>query len=231
MLADHRRTFVHAAALLFAMLVVFVAVGRNDVAAAPGTTFAPIGRLDLEVFELMGEIRAGWLTEVARALNVLGAGVVTIPLRMVVGGWLGWRRRWRALAVWLATWGLAEVVLASAKAFFHRGRPPSPLVDVVGHSFPSGHAVAAAATAVSLVLVLMPSGRRRRKWEAVAVAWASVMAFSRVYLHAHWLSDVVAGVLLGTGIALAVASVVTEVRDHLIRRTRHAPAEGSPAPP
>jgi len=114
-------------------------------------------------------------------------------------------------------------VLAVAKAFFHRGRPTGSLVGTVGASFPSGHAVTGAATAVALVLVLMPAGPARRRWERVAVAFAFVMATSRVYLHAHWLSDVVAGVLLGTGVALGTAALGTEVRDHVLRRRQEPP--------
>jgi membrane-associated phospholipid phosphatase len=96
--------------------------------------------------------------------------------------------------------------------------------------------VAAAATAVALVLVLMPSGPGRRKWEAIAVLFAFVMAFSRVYLDAHWLSDVVAGVVLGAAVALGSAALATEVRDVGIRMRGtpvHAdvPPEGMGAPP
>ena len=72
-------------------------------------------------------------------------------------------------------------------------------------------------------------GRARRRWELAAVAFAFVMAFSRVYLHAHWLSDVVAGVLLGTGVALGSAAVVIEVRDIAMRRRTPAdPVAGDP---
>ena len=46
----------------------------------------------------------------------------------------------------------------------------------------------APATAVALVLAFFPAGPTRRKWEWVAVGFAFVMAFSRVYLHAHWFS-------------------------------------------
>jgi undecaprenyl-diphosphatase len=172
----------------------------------------------------MDDVRNGALTILARFLSVLGGGLVTIPLRIAVTAWLLVRRRWRALATWVITWAAAELILAGAKAFFHRGRPPLPLVEVVGFSFPSGHAVAGAATAVALVLVLLPPGPARRRWELAAVAFAFVMAMSRVYLNAHWFSDVVAGVLLGAGVALGTAGVITEIRYVALRRREHAAA-------
>jgi undecaprenyl-diphosphatase len=66
--------------------------------------------------------------------------------------------------------------------------------------------------------VLLPPGHRRRHWEVYSVVFAFVMALSRVYLNAHWLSDVVAGTLLGATIALAVAGLVTEVHDVVMKR-------------
>lgn len=213
----------YSAALLAALLLVFVAVGRHPPDAAPRTTLRFLGEWDLAAYRAMDGVRNPPLTLLARVLSVLGSGVVTIPLRGAVALWLALRTRWRAFAVWAVTWAMAELVLAAAKAFFHRGRPSGPLVATVGASFPSGHAVAGAATAVALVLVLMPAGPARRRWEWVAVGFAFVMALSRVYLHAHWLSDVVAGVLLGTGVALGTAALVTEVRDHVLRRQHEPP--------
>ena len=205
-------------AVLVAMALVFVGVGRHPPALAPETTFAPIGRVDRAMYDAIDDIRNIVFSAAARALNVIGGGMVTIPLRVAVAVWLAWRRRWRAFAAWALTWAMAEILLSTAKAFFHRGRPPGPLVATAGFAFPSGHAVAGAATAVALVLVLLPAGRSRRKWEAVAVAFACLMAMSRVYLNAHWLSDVVAGVLLGTGVALGSTALVTEIRDMAMRR-------------
>lgn len=225
MLTNHRRAIGWSAVLLGGMVFVFVAVGRHPWFLAPKTTLPFVGEWDLMVSHAMDDIRNQVLTWVARFLNLLGSGVVTIPLRILVAAWLLARRRWRALAAWLMTWAAAELILAAAKTFFHRGRPPEPLVAVVGFSFPSGHAVAGAATAVALVLVLLPEGPARRRWELTAVAFAFVMALSRVYLEAHWFSDVVAGVLLGAGVALGSVGLVTELRDAALRRqARAAPA-------
>lgn len=224
MLTDHRRAFWWAIGLLLATVFIFVGVGRHPPGAAPETTVPFIGEWDLAISHAMDDIRNAVLTGVARTLNLLGSGIVTIPFRIAVALWLIARTRWRALAAWLLTWATAEVVLVAAKHFFHRGRPPGALVDTVGFSFPSGHAVAGASIAVALVLVLLSPGPKRRRWEMGAAGFAFVMGMSRVYLLAHWFSDIVAGVLLGSGIALGCAAIVTEVLDIATRR-RHRLAE------
>jgi membrane-associated phospholipid phosphatase len=67
---------------------------------------------------------------------------------------------------------------------------------------------------------LLEPGPDRRRWELAAAGFAFVMASSRVYLAAHWFSDVVAGVLLGTSVALGCAAAVTWIRDATARRRR-----------
>lgn len=225
MLTNHRRALIWSVVLAAALVFVFVAVGRHPEGAAPKTTLPWVGEWDESVYHFMDDIRDSILTGIAKALNFVGGGLVTIPLRIVVAGWLVFRRHWRALVAWVLTWGFAELALAAAKSFFHRGRPPLPLVETVGFSFPSGHAVAGASIGVALVLVLLPPGSRRRKWELAAAGFAFVMALSRVYLNAHWFSDVVAGVLLGTSVALGTAAIVTEVRDVWLPRARRPRAD------
>jgi undecaprenyl-diphosphatase len=85
-------------------------------------------------------------------------------------------------------------------------------VATSGASFPSGHAVAASVTAVAAVIALFPEGPGRYAWGAGAAAFSGLMALSRAYLAAHWLSDAVAGVLLGTSCALVMALVVHVIR-------------------
>lgn len=218
MLTNHRRALGASVVLLVALLFMLVSVGRHPELDAPVTTLPFIGSFDASVSRFMADIRVGAVTSVFKVLDALGGGLVTIPLRIAVALWLLVRRRFVALSAFVLTWVASETLLTLLKSFFHRGRPPFPVVEVIGFSFPSGHAVAGSALVVALVLVVFDPGPTRRKWEILAVAFAFVMALSRVYLAAHWLSDVVTGVLLGTGIALGSAAIVTEITNVLSAR-------------
>ena len=94
------------------------------------------------------------------------------------------------------------------KASFHRGRPPNPLVITHDYSFPSGHAVADRGHGVALVLALMPARGPAPDGSGSRSAFAFVMASRACTSRAHWFSDVVAGVLLGAGIAIFWAAAV-----------------------
>ena len=218
MLTDHRRAFRFSLGLLVGLAFLLVAVGRHPEELAPLTTLPFIGEFDATVERWVDDVRLGVLTGFFTFLSIVGGGLVTIPLRILVAAWLLFRRRWVALSTFVLVWVASEALLTWLKIFFHRGRPPGPLVETNGFSFPSGHAVAGAALAVALVLVFFPPGPRRRKWELLAIGFTFVMALSRVYLSAHWFSDVVTGVLLGTGIALGSAALVTEVTNALSAR-------------
>jgi undecaprenyl-diphosphatase len=211
MFTNHRRALWCSLALLGSLGFLLVGVGRHPAELAPLTTIPFLGRVDQGVYDTMQDLRAAPLTAVSRFLSFIGGGAVTTPIRMLASLVLAQRRHWRPFVAFVLTWVASEVTMTSFKVFFHRGRPSDPLVATAGFAFPSGHATAGAALAVALVLAFLPAGDRRRRWEWRAAGFAFVMACSRVYLNAHWLSDVVAGTLLGSGIAIGSAALVTEV--------------------
>ena len=164
--------------------------------------------IDDEWLEAMIAIEWRPLTWLSQAFNFVGSTYFTLPVRILVAAYLWRRRRMEWLTVWLVSAGVAELSVGPLKALYDRARPLDPIVETTGAAFPSGHAVAGAVTAVALVIVFLPAGAHRRMWELAAGAFAFLMAMSRTYLRAHWLSDVVAGTLLGSAAAVAVAAIV-----------------------
>ncbi|MFL5799005.1 MAG: phosphatase PAP2 family protein [Actinomycetota bacterium] len=185
-----------------------------------------VQRLDDGFLRTMASHRTGWLTAIGKVFDVLGSVKVTLPVRILAAAYLAFRRRWWHLAAFASAVVLAEVVTHVLKASVGRIRPAHPLVHVTGSSFPSGHAVATAVTAVALVIAFLPTGRQRAIWGTVAAVFAFLMALSRAYLAAHWLSDAVAGTLIGVCCALLPALVVEEIRER-----REAPRPGDRSPP
>ncbi len=169
----------------------------------------------------IADARSPALTAVAEGLDLLGSAYVTIPLRIVLAAFLALRRRWWHFVAFTAAVVVSELTIGYLKALYDRPRPPGALVATSGASFPSGHAIAASVTAVALVIALFGEGPRRYWWGALAALFSLVMALSRTYLAAHWLSDAVAGVFLGVTVALGVALVV-----HHMQRVADEPRGG-----
>jgi undecaprenyl-diphosphatase len=147
-------------------------------------------------------------TSVAKVLNVIGGGTVMWAVRGVIAAAFAYARRWRTLTVFLLAEISAELCIGPIKALVGRHRPSGSLVAVAGDSFPSGHVITASVTAAVLVLLLVAPPRARRAWLTLAVSWSLVMALSRTYLAAHWMTDAVGGILVGMGWAFVWTAVV-----------------------
>ena len=140
--------------------------------------------------------------------------------------WLqpGWR-----LAAFGSAVLLSEVLIGLLKSAYNRARPPGSLVATSGASFPSGHSIAASVTVLAMVIVLAPPGRRQVAWGIAAVTFAVMMALSRAYLGAHWLSDATAGLLLGISCAMITATAVDQAQRRYARPAAPAAARSVPS--
>ena len=148
------------------------------------------------------------MTDVAKALTWLGAAPVSWTVVLIAVLWLASReRRAEALAL-LAGLVMTIVLVHVLKAAVGRPRPPDPVVAASGSSFPSGHtAYAAAYVAAALAL-------RRRALVIAAVVVAIVVAWTRVELRVHYVTDVLGGAALAA-LCFAVAWwVVARLRNN-----------------
>jgi len=136
----------------------------------------------------------GWVTLAGSTV-----GVVAVALAATVFALRKWRR-WSVALFFLIVLGGQLLLSNAVKYAVERVRPDAPPLHVLsGPSFPSGHATAAAATwaAVALVISRRSSPHMRAILGGAAVGIAVAVACSRVFLGAHWTSDVIGGLLLG----------------------------------
>ena len=146
----------------------------------------------------MQEHRSPWLDEVMVRVTQLGEFKKMFFASAVFTGLLLLARQWRHAVFVGATLAGAAVINTGTKLFFARGRPEILTDPLTSFSMPSGHASGAFAFFLALA-VLAGRGqptRLRLTWMLLGCIPAAFIALSRVYLGAHWPTDILAGTLL-----------------------------------
>jgi membrane-associated phospholipid phosphatase len=174
----------------------------------------PVTRLDERIARRMNSyaLRDPGAVRVAKWVTDMGSTLTLVVVVVAVAAYFLLRRRQRRPPIFLvvtaicgtALNNLLKIVVGRARPHFDRA-----VSSGLGKSFPSGHAMNSAVVYGSvLVLVWLRFRSRRIRATAavVVVLLVSAIAASRVVLGVHYLSDVVAGVTLGTAFVLTSAA-------------------------
>ena len=151
------------------------------------------------------------------------AGIAVLAAGMAI--YMALKRDHYWLLAVLLTIPAGMILNVLLKNLFERSRPvfEQPLIELVTYSFPSGHA-AYSTMLYGLLAAYVAHRVDRWQWRLVSVlvcaAIVALVAFSRLYLGAHYLTDVLAGVFEGLAWLALVWLVVTRLR------RRQAPGAG-----
>ena len=191
------------------VLIAYIVVVEGD----PGPTTG-----DETAIEVAEALHCGFMTTFSKVITFLGSGAFVWPLAIVCAAALAWARRWTEVCVLLAGMVLIQLGFTEIKDWVGRPRPPEPLVDTHGSSFPSGHAAHSVIyvwAATTIVVRLRPGMARATLVVVAGVVLTALVGLSRVYLNVHYLSDVSAGWALGAAafsICAAIGLVVCQLR-------------------
>jgi len=175
-------------------------------------THGPVTAVDPAAMAWATTHRNVVLTRAAYWVSETGGPSITAVYAALLVLILLTRRRWAsALAVGFIVY-VAIALNVLMKDLVHRGRPvmEDPLVHLVTYSFPSGHAAASTVFGgLSMMLWARSHGERTTAIGSVAIlVWIAAVCGSRIYLGAHYPTDVAGGVLEGTGWVLLCSLAV-----------------------
>jgi len=182
----------------------------DDMTESDGRAFdwAVLHLLHPDEADLANPIGPHWLEQAMSDITALGSVTVLVSVVLLAGGFLLLRRR--ALEALLLAFALGGglALSQSLKGFFMRERPPDAYraVEVLNESFPSGHAMLSAVVYLTLGAMMAraaPDMRSRIYVLAAAILLTVLVGATRLYLGAHWASDVLAGWSIGAAWATA----------------------------
>lgn len=155
--------------------------------------------LDLSLFHFLQSLRTPWTDNLMVFVTSLGDAPVKAMLTVAVLAWL-WRQGARSAAFhWLAAVGFGLVSSALFKWLAQAPRPIEMYEGISRFAFPSNHATMTTIQFGFLAVLVaheLPPARRWRPYLAAALLITPI-AFSRLYLGAHWLTDTLGGISLG----------------------------------
>ena len=162
----------------------------------------------------------------------LGARELLVPLLLVGGAFLWWRRRSPGpLVLLVGSYVGMAMVVGPAKKILHRPEP-FDLPGDIGRSFPSGHAAQAILVygMLAALVAIGPVGPRVRAAATVVPLVASAgVGFAMLFRHAHWMSDMVAGYAIGVAWLAGPLGAAALVAPWLLGTTPAGPTGPPPA--
>ncbi|MBT7706287.1 phosphatase PAP2 family protein [archaeon] len=151
--------------------------------------------VDNIAYEFMQSIESSWLTNSSEFIAIITEPIVLLVLSFLIGGLIYFKKS-KLEGLFFA--GLVLIAGVSIKVFkyiFHQARPLNSLIAETGYSLPSGHATMAV---VFFGLIFYLFIKRKTLLSGVLTSLIILLiGFTRIYLRVHWLTDILAGYVLG----------------------------------
>lgn len=159
-------------------------------------------------------------TQIMIVLTHFGDPLIIQCLTVVIALGLWWKNHfnqslWYVLMQFI---GYALVILVKYNVL--RPRPTHKLYPAAGYSFPSGHTFATVIFVFTLLALILPHCHHNGTkfiWELLGTIWIITIMVTRVYLRAHYTSDVIGGLLLASGWWLLMSTFRHQLSQWLIK--------------
>ncbi|WP_417694771.1 VTT domain-containing protein [Roseibium sp.] len=204
---------ISAAFLLASMPLFFWFIGE----IAPGE---PMVRADVAILNMFDSLRSPIGDKLMVTITQFGDGIVVTLVAAVITAYLFARKAWRRGTGFLIAMAGTALFVPVVKVLLQRSRPMDLYAGAEMLSVPSGHATL---NTVLFGICAVLIAHERSRWAKAGIfsltaIYIIAIGFSRVYLGAHWLSDVLAGLLFGTAMVAAFAFVFSPIHNEKVGR-------------
>ena len=195
---------------VFCSILLFILVANQAISS--GIIF----EFSKKIYYLLSSIRIKWLDYFFVMITSLGDPPFILLFSGLIFLLLRWKKNWYSAIHWFFLVAGTCLAFQISRILIHVSRPGEILYNLHSSSFPSGHVLLSAAIYGFLAIIIARGVDRdsRRIVYTSTVALISAIAFSRIYLGAHWLCDILGGFLIGL-IILLVTTVMYR-RRHLL---------------
>lgn len=164
-------------------------------------TFPPLGA-DLGFSQAIQAWQPEWLTVVMKFVSALVRPEVIFVAGLLVVIFLHWRKHDDRLIAQIFFLSFGNLWTPVLKDLVSRSRPSADQVHILvneqGFSFPSGHAVAIVLIGgIVALLIKRLAHHHRQLLIGLMTVFVFLVGYARIYLGVHWLSDVIAGYIIG----------------------------------
>lgn len=151
-------------------------------------------------------------------ITFLGESKILSVVMLILVIWFIAKKNWRTAYHVFALGILLSVSIEAFKHFVHSPRPWGIVHPPKGYSFPSGHATFSIAFYAGLALLLTKVFKQKYRSVFYIIAGLIIVAIctSRLYLGAHWFTDVLGGLLLGAAILILVVLSYNRKKEQFI---------------
>lgn len=159
-----------------------------------------IGQLDFQALGFVQSIQADFLIRAFGIITFFGEWPIVLIVTAAISAFLIIKRkRIHLFILWLMVAGTATDVFL-LKKIIHRQRPIFGVIKETSFSFPSAHSALSVALYGFIIYLLLQKAKSRVMKIIIVgagVVFIFLIGFSRLYLNAHYLSDVLGGYILG----------------------------------
>lgn len=156
-----------------------------------------ITKIDLWVYEHIINLHSPTFSKIMIFISWINNSSQIIFISILFLIYLFYKKMYQQIIFFIISMVGSSLLFVLIKEILKRERPLSNIIEIGGYSFPSGHATISTTLAFCIYLIFKDKVKYKKSFVLFFISYPLVISFTRVYLHVHYLSDVIAGIGLG----------------------------------